>query len=198
VLDRFRGEIDQVPPMYSALKHQGRPLYELAREGHSVERASRRVTIYTVRLLSRQADSLEIEVACSKGTYIRTLAEDIGEALGCGAHLTALRRLKTGPFEASGGRFEMVTLEALAAGESQEAREAQLLPSDVLVAHLPAFYVEDKVAQRLLHGQQAPAPTPELPVDSAARLYRDRDFLGLVTITATGDIAPRRLIAAPP
>ncbi len=109
-LASFRGEIKQVPPMYSALKHQGRPLYELARQGKTIERAPRPVTVYDMRLLGRDASGFELEVACSKGTYIRTLAEDIGHALGCGAHITALRRLRTGTFDDSG----MVSLETLA------------------------------------------------------------------------------------
>lgn len=191
VLTRFRGEIEQVPPMYSALKHEGRPLYELARQGKTIERAVRRVTVYDTRLLSREGPSFELEVACSKGTYIRTLAEDIGRALTCGAHITALRRLKTGPFDAR----DMHTLEALEALPDQTAREAQLLPMDVLVEHLPAIDVEASEARRLLHGQPASGDTRGLPLQSLARLYRDTAFLGLVTVKATGQIAPRRLLS---
>lgn len=98
VLSRFRGEIDQVPPMYSALKHNGKKLYELAREGKQVERAARRVSVYDARLLAFEDTAFELEVSCSKGTYIRTLAEDIGQALGCGAHISQLRSSKRGPF----------------------------------------------------------------------------------------------------
>ena len=123
VLTRFRGEIDQVPPMYSALKHQGKKLYELAREGKQVERAARRVSVYDARLLSFEGTAFELEVSCSKGTYIRTLAEDIGHALGCGAHISQLRRLKTGPFDGDA----MWTLEALEALASQADREAELM-----------------------------------------------------------------------
>ncbi|GGX85356.1 tRNA pseudouridine synthase B [Litchfieldella qijiaojingensis] len=190
VLVRFRGEIEQVPPMYSALKHQGRPLYELARQGKTIERAVRRVKVYDTRLLSHDDASFEFEVSCSKGTYIRTLAEDIGRELGCGAHITALRRLKTGPFEADG----MHTLETLEALPNQAAREALLLPMDVLVAHLPVITVEDKQACRLLHGQPVCAETNGLTPDSLARLYRDEAFLGLATVKAVGEIAPRRLL----
>ncbi|MBD3895494.1 tRNA pseudouridine(55) synthase TruB [Halomonas sp. ML-15] len=190
VLARFRGEIEQVPPMYSALKHQGRKLYELAREGKTVERAARRVTVYDARLLAHDAEGFELEVRVSKGTYIRTLAEDIGRALGCGAHITALRRLKTGPFSGE-AMLDLATLEAL---EDQAAREAQLMPVDVLVAHLPALGVDAEQAGRLLHGQPILAERIELSVGSLARLYRDETFLGLGTVKTTGEIAPRRLL----
>ncbi len=98
LLKRFEGTQDQIPPMYSALKYQGRPLYELARQGIEIERKARRITIYEITLIACGVDSMDIEVHCSKGTYIRTLCEDIGTALECGAHLTALRRLSSGPF----------------------------------------------------------------------------------------------------
>ncbi|MDN6181007.1 MAG: tRNA pseudouridine(55) synthase TruB [Halomonas subglaciescola] len=159
---RFHGEIDQVPPMYSALKHQGRKLYELAREGQHVERAARRITVYDARLTAFAQDAFELEVRCSKGTYIRTLAEDIGLALGCGAHISALRRLATGPFDAAG----MWTLEALDGLADQAAREAELMAPDVLVDHLPALALDEDAYQRLIHGQTflldvAPPPHPQ-------------------------------------
>nr|WP_299245293.1 tRNA pseudouridine(55) synthase TruB [uncultured Halomonas sp.] len=191
VLASFCGEIDQVPPMYSALKHQGKPLYELARQGKTIERAPRRVTVYDMRLLSRDAMGFELEVACSKGTYIRTLAEDIGQALGCGAHITALRRLRTGAFDDSG----MVSLEALALMSDQAERELQLLETDVLVKHLPRLSVDDAAARRLLLGQCVQTDTAGLSIGSSARLYRDNLFLGLVTILVAGEVTPRRLVA---
>nr|WP_298376455.1 tRNA pseudouridine(55) synthase TruB [uncultured Halomonas sp.] len=190
-LASFRGEIKQVPPMYSALKHQGRPLYELARQGKTIERAPRPVTVYDMRLLGRDASGFELEVACSKGTYIRTLAEDIGQALGCGAHITALRRLRTGTFDDSG----MVSLETLALMDDQAERELQLLETDVLVKHLPRLSVADDVARRLLLGQCVQTDTAGLSIGSLARLYRDDVFLGLVTILMAGEITPRRLVA---
>nr|WP_298413846.1 tRNA pseudouridine(55) synthase TruB [uncultured Halomonas sp.] len=191
VLASFCGEIDQVPPMYSALKHQGKPLYELARQGKTIERAPRRVTVYDMRLLARDAMGFELEVACSKGTYIRTLAEDIGQALRCGAHITALRRLRTGTFDDSG----MVSLEALALMSDHAERELQLLETDVLVRHLPRLNVDDDVAKRLLLGQRVQTDTAGLSIDSPARLYRDNTFLGLVTILVAGEVTPRRLVA---
>ena len=192
VLDRFRGEIDQVPPMYSALKHQGRPLYELARQGIEIERAVRRVTIYNMALLARHSDGIEIEVAVSKGTYIRSLAEDIGEALGCGAHLTALRRLKTGPFTGD-AMLDFERLEALA---DQQAREGVLLPVDILLDHLPRLDITAEMARMILRGQQAETTTGSLEVDSLARVYQDQQLLGLVRIAAEGVIAPRRLLSS--
>ncbi|WP_227370412.1 tRNA pseudouridine(55) synthase TruB [Halomonas sp. M20] len=191
VLASFCGEIDQVPPMYSALKHQGKPLYELARQGKTIERAPRRVRVYDMRLLARDAMGFELEVACSKGTYIRTLAEDIGQALGCGAHITALRRLRTGAFDDSG----MVSLEALASMSDQAERELQLLEMDVLVKHLPRLSVDGDVAKRLLLGQCVQTDTAGLSIGSTARLYRDNVFLGLVTILVAGEVTPRRLVA---
>ncbi|WP_176493786.1 tRNA pseudouridine(55) synthase TruB [Cobetia sp. 5-25-4-2] len=192
VLVRFRGEIDQVPPMYSALKHQGRPLYELARQGIEIERAVRRVTIYNMALLARHSDGIEIEVAVSKGTYIRSLAEDIGEALGCGAHLTALRRLKTGPFTGD-AMLDFERLEALA---DQQAREGVLLPVDILLDHLPRLDITAEMARKILRGQQAETTTGSLEVDSLARVYQDQQLLGLVRIAAEGIIAPRRLLSS--
>ncbi|WP_284893082.1 tRNA pseudouridine(55) synthase TruB [Cobetia amphilecti] len=192
VLDRFRGEIDQVPPMYSALKHQGRPLYELARQGIEIERAVRRVTIYNMALLARHSDGIEIEVAVSKGTYIRSLAEDIGEALGCGAHLTALRRLKTGPFTGD-AMLDFERLEALA---DQQAREGVLLPVDILLDHLPRLDITAEMARMILRGQQAETTTGSLEVDSLARVYQDQQLLGLVRIATEGVIAPRRLLSS--
>ncbi|MDR5866333.1 tRNA pseudouridine(55) synthase TruB [Halomonas koreensis] len=191
VLERFTGEIEQVPPMHSALKHQGRKLYELAREGKSVERAARRVRVYDARLLSFEGTAFELEVRVSKGTYIRTLAEDIGEALGCGAHISALRRLASGPFRDAEGMRAPEQLEAL---PDQAAREAVLLPVDVLVAHLPALAVDDAAARRLCHGQAARVDVGGLAADAIVRLYRDEAFLGLGTVTGPQEVAPKRLL----
>lgn len=190
VLALFRGEIEQVPPMYSALKHQGRKLYELAREGRTVERAVRRVTVYDARLLACEGDAFELEVRVSKGTYIRTLAEDIGRTLGCGGHISALRRLATGPFSGDG----MLSLETLEGLPGQAEREAVLLPVDVLVAHLPWCEVDVEAARRLTHGQPARVDTGALAAGETARLYRDEAFLGLGTVTGPQEVAPKRLL----
>lgn len=188
VLARFRGDIEQIPPMYSALKHQGRPLYELAREGKQVERAARRVSVYDMRLLSCEAEGFELEVRCSKGTYIRTLAEDIGRALGCGAHITSLRRLRSGPFDADAMRgFE--ALEQM----DGASRQARLLPVDAMLPHVPALEVAAIESRRLLQGQRARVDTGALAPDETARLYHDGAFLGLVSVTTPGEVMPRRL-----
>ncbi|MCG6659543.1 tRNA pseudouridine(55) synthase TruB [Halomonas campisalis] len=191
-LARFRGEIEQVPPMVSALKHQGRKLYELAREGKTVERAARRVTVYDARLLAFAGDAFELEVAVSKGTYVRTLAEDIGLALGTGAHISALRRLKTGPFTGEG----MWTLEALEALPGQAEREATLLPVDVLVAHLPRLEVDAAGARCLTHGQPVRMAAGELAAGETTRLYCDGTFLGLGTVMGPQEVAPKRLLSS--
>ncbi|PWV73026.1 tRNA pseudouridine(55) synthase TruB [Halomonas sp. A11-A] len=191
VLERFHGEIEQVPPMYSALKHQGRKLYELAREGKAIERAARRVTVYDARLLACEGEAFELEVKVSKGTYVRTLAEDIGRALGSGAHISALRRLATGPFTAQG----MLTLEALEALPEQVAREATLLPVDVLVAHLPRLELDVSAAARLTLGQAARVDASGIATGETARLYCDGAFLGLGAVTAPQEVAPKRLLS---
>ncbi|MGY8525223.1 tRNA pseudouridine(55) synthase TruB [Paracidovorax citrulli] len=152
VMKRFTGEIEQVPPMYSALKKDGRPLYEYARAGETVERAARRVTIHALALLTSalpQAPSFTLRVTCSKGTYVRTLAEDIGEALGCGAHLTALRRTAVGDLTLAGA----VTLEQL--GEHDDAaRPGLLAPVDALLQRCPPVMLDADATRRFLQGQR--------------------------------------------
>lgn len=185
----FVGEIDQVPPMYSALKHQGQPLYAHARAGREIERAPRRVSIYDIALTSRHAQGFALDVSVSKGTYIRTLAEDIGERLGCGAHLEGLRRLRTGPFDDS----NMLDFEALEA-MSDEQRLERLLPVDALIDHLPRLDTDDDGARRILHGQPVSLDTSGLDEGSVARLYHDHALLGVVTVSRPGQCSPRRLI----
>ncbi|HIX61216.1 MAG TPA: tRNA pseudouridine(55) synthase TruB [Candidatus Halomonas stercoripullorum] len=191
VLERFRGEIEQTPPMYSALKHQGRKLYELAREGKTVERAVRRVTVYDARLLAVEGTAFELEVRVSKGTYIRTLAEDIGRALGCGAHITALRRLATGPFGAEG----MLTIDRLEALPDQAARETALLPVDVLVAHLPRLALDEAARQRIMQGQPVRLDVNDIAIGELARLYSAETFIGLGVVSGPQEVAPKRLLS---
>ncbi|WP_445000162.1 tRNA pseudouridine(55) synthase TruB [Halomonas mongoliensis] len=196
VLERFHGEIEQIPPMYSALKHQGRKLYELAREGKSIERAARRVTVYDARLLAFEGHAFELEVKVSKGTYVRTLAEDIARALGSGGHISMLRRLATGPFDGDSlGGKGMLSLEALEALPDQAAREAVLLPVDVLVEHLPRLEVDAAAAQRLTHGQSARLDAAGVAVGETPRLYCDGAFLGLGAVTSPQEVAPKRLLS---
>ena len=194
---RFTGSIDQVPPMHSALKHEGRALYEYARAGVEIERASRRVTIHAIDILHWHHQALVLDVQCSKGTYIRTLAEDIGAALGCGAHLSALRRTGSGALDLD----RAITLEALQA-LSEAERDALLLSPDVLVSAWPAVDLPDDEAGRFLTGLRRRVTLADTP---AVRVYRrppeppdspdamPRDFLGTAHITAGELIADRLL-----
>ncbi|WP_126445563.1 tRNA pseudouridine(55) synthase TruB [Sulfuricystis multivorans] len=188
VLQRFTGEIKQVPPMYSALKRDGRPLYELARQGVEVERAARRVTIHTLRLLDWLSDRCEIEVTCSKGTYIRTLAADIGTALGCGAHLAALRRTRVGALDIA----TAVTLDAIE-GLPDDARDRLLLPVDALLIDLPPATLTATEAARLLHGQTVRWLGE---VGQRYRLVAPQGFIGTGVLLADGWLKPQRLIAS--
>jgi tRNA pseudouridine55 synthase len=189
VLPRFTGEIDQVPPMHSALKRDGVPLYELARKGVEVERAPRRVTIGALRLCDwRGDDGFDIEVACSKGTYVRTLAADIGAALGCGAHLVALRRTRVGSLDLAAA----TTLERIEAMPG-EARDGLLLPVDALLAELPVITVGESEAARLLHGQ--PVRWIDCTPSCRSRLYGPDGFLGLGVCAEDGWLKPKRLVA---
>lgn len=188
----FVGEISQVPPMYSALKHQGRALYEYAREGVEIERAARQVTIHALDLVSFDGRDAVIDVGCSKGTYVRTLAEDIGEMLGAGAHLTGLRRTRTAGFSLDDAHAPEA-IEALAPA----ARDALLLPPDVLVGHLPACELGDVDAGRFCHGQAVRIPENHA-IMTRFRVYQqsDRKFLGLAEARAEGCLQPVRLMAA--
>ena len=184
VLAELTGEIEQVPPMHSALKRDGKPLYELARQGIEVERAPRRITIHRLELKSFDGASLEISVACTKGTYIRTLAQDIGAKLGCGAHLTALRRTFSGNLDLA----PAITLEALEA-MSPEERDAHLLPADVLLAPLPAITMSAEDQARYLQG----IPVRATGVPGPHRAYGTR-FLGLAELGEDGWLRPKRIV----
>jgi tRNA pseudouridine55 synthase len=192
VLDRFRGPQEQVPPMFSAVKHEGQRLYKLARQGIEVERKARSIVIHELSLLSWESPSLEIEVHCSKGTYVRTLAEDIGEALGCGAHVTGLRRTAVGPY----GDDTLVTIEQLEAlsGEGFFARlDALLLPMESALAQWPGVRLTGDAAFYLRQGQ--PVLVPKAPTSGWVRLYEgESTFLGMGEILDDGRVAPRRLM----
>ena len=188
VLLRFVGEIDQVPPMHSALKRDGKPLYEYARAGIEVERQARRVTIAEIVLLGFAGTRFDIEVSCSKGTYIRTLAADIGAALGCGAHLAALRRTRIGDLRLDGA-VTLIDLEGLA----PERRDARLAPTDALLADLPRVDLAEADAGRVRHGQGV---RREDAPGRRYRLYAAGDaFVGLGVVSADGWLNPRRLVA---
>ena len=187
VLPRFVGEIEQIPPMHSALKHQGRPLYEYARAGIEIDRPPRKVTIRSLDMIECAPPRVVLEVQCSAGTYIRTLAQDIGAALGCGAHLTALTRLGSGGFKLEQAHT-LAELEALEPAQ----RQALLLPADCLVAHLPAVQLEDAEAEALRQGRSIAHTTAE---SGLMRAYTaSHAFIGLVDAVA-GQLVPRRLIS---
>lgn len=184
---RFVGELEQIPPMHSALKRDGVPLYELARKGIEVDREARQVTIHAIELLAWHGDSFDLRVACSKGTYIRTLAADIGSALGCGAHLAALRRTRVGSLDI-GHAVTIESIEALAA----EARDSLLQPADALLAELPAEHLGEADAARLLRGQ--PIRRDGVP-SGQRRLFGPQGFIGLGECSEDGWLKPKRLIA---
>jgi len=191
-LRRFVGTIQQIPPMYSALKHNGQPLYKLARKGMKVERAPREVTVRELRLLRLDDEEFECELRCSKGTYVRTLATDLGEMLGCGAHVTALRRTVVEPYDAA----RMVTLESLRewAEQGLAVLDTKLLPLDSAVTQWPAVRVGGDAAFYLRQGQ--PVLAPRAPSQGWVRLYQDEQrFFGIGEILDDGRVAPRRLLA---
>lgn len=188
VLPQFMGEITQVPPMYSALKVNGKPLYEYARDGLELERKPRQVTIYELRVLACAENSAEIEVCCSKGTYIRTLGEDIGKALNVGAHLTALRRTATATYQIA----ETVTIEALE-GMSNEQRDALLLPVDTAIQMLPKVELHEDAAYYFKQGNpvwlSGAIPEGNLRIYSTSGM-----FLGIGQQQRDGRIAPKRVV----
>jgi tRNA pseudouridine55 synthase len=196
ILARFRGEIDQIPPMYSALKRDGKPLYEYARAGVTLEREARRVTIHNLELLDYQAPFLSLRVTCSKGTYIRVLGEDIGAALGCGAHLNALRRTRVGALSLD----DAVTLDVFA-GIAESDRAASLSALDALLSSFPVVVLPEELAHRFLHGQRLAlgkegAAIPDC--QGRVRVYRETtgQLLGTGQLKEFGVLAPERLIAA--
>ena len=188
VIETFIGAIMQTPPMYSALKFQGKPLYKYARAGITIARAARPVQIRKIRLLAFNESLVTIEVSCSAGTYIRTLAEDIGAALGCGACLTQLTRLGSGGFELD----DAVTLEQLASEDSAQ-RDARLFVPDRLVAHLPVLTIDAATTRSLLLGQH-PHIDAGLAAAGLLRIYHQGLFVGLAELQADGSIVPHRLM----
>ncbi len=192
VLPRFTGVIAQVPPMYSAVKHKGERLYKLAREGIEVEREPREITIHAMRLGELEGEEFDLYVHCSKGTYVRTLAEDIGEALGCGAHVVALRRSGVGPY-AGHPMVSMAQVEQ-AAAEGNAALDALLLPVDTALSDWPAVHLNADASYYLKMGQ--PVVVPRAPTEGWVRLYEEPDrFIGVGLVLDDGRIAPKRLLA---
>ncbi|MGO2510965.1 tRNA pseudouridine(55) synthase TruB [Marinomonas polaris] len=192
ILDGFRGEIEQIPPMYSALKHEGRPLYEYARQGIVIERKRRRVTISNLTLVSRTEDTLTLDIQCSKGTYIRTIGEDIGEALGCGAHLHSLHRISTAGYLPE----NMMTLEQFEAIAEQgyEALDSHLISMDTAVEHFTRVDLPEADTLDMMFGRTIPSPV-SLEHEAVVRMYDhgSQRFLGLGQIKETS-IRPYRLV----
>jgi tRNA pseudouridine55 synthase len=192
-MTRFIGDIVQVPPMYSALKRDGKPLYEYARAGQTVEREGRQVTILKLEMLACALPDVTFRVTCSKGTYVRTLAEDMGEALGCGAHLVALRRTGVGALTLDNS----VTLDALSDAAESE-RDAWLQPVDALLSTFPSVRLDEDATRRFLHGQRL--KLSELTVDDNAkdaprvRVYAAQGRLLGVAKQGEGVLAPERLV----
>ena len=191
-LARFRGPILQVPPMYSALKRDGKALYEYAREGITLEREARPVTIHGLELIAYDAPMLKIRVTCSKGTYVRVLGEDIGAALGCGAHLNALRRIGVGALTLDG----MITLEEL---QAHAEPRSLLAPVDALLSTFPAVELTPELAKRFLNGQRLALGKEAVAVPSEqgrVRVYHEGKLLGTANLQEWAILAPERLIAA--
>lgn len=211
-LPEFRGEIDQVPSMYSALKHQGQPLYKLAREGVEIEREARQVSIFSLEMTAFRPGEFpeaDVEIHCSKGTYVRTLAEDLGKRLGCGAYVSKLHRSAAGPFDESQA-ISLAELQALGDSGSFPALDALLLPMDAGIRHLEAVELSADSAFYFRQGQ--PVMVPQVYQRSEegdiVRVFENRDqenrgelpdessplFLGVAEVTDDGRVAPKRLV----
>ena len=191
VLSQLTGAVEQTPPMYSAIKHEGQPLYKLARQGIEIAREPRAVTIYHIILQEMTENQLTVEVSCSKGTYMRVLAEDIGKALGCGAFVSQLRRLTVGNYTEEG----MVTFETLEtrAQENLMSLDSLLLPMESALSHWPSIRLNSDMTVYVSHGQAVQVPHP--PTEGLVCLFDHHNrFLGVGQVLDNGLIAPKRLI----
>jgi len=191
-LEKLRGRIEQVPSMYSALKHEGQPLYKLARQGIEVERKARTVTVFSNELVKFDGDELELEIHCSKGTYVRTIAEDLGHALGCGGHVIGLRRLAAGPDVEP----EAISFEQLESCEDNDSLDSLLKPIESSVQDWPKVRMVSDTAHYLMQGQ--PVQVAKAPTEGWVQLLEiaeeDDVFLGVGEVLVDGRIAPRRLV----
>lgn len=197
VLESFLGDTAQVPPMHSAIKRDGIPLYKLAHQGIEVEREPRKITIHNLTLVRFGGDELEIDVRCSKGTYIRTLAEDIGEALGCGAHIAALCRTGVGALDGF-ATYSLETLESIADEQSLAALDELLIPMDAALPDWPEVRLTEDASYYLRKGQAV--FVPKLKNSGLVRLYSpeklgEKRFLGVGTVLDDGRVAPKRLLS---
>ena len=192
-LEQFRGDILQVPTMFSALKHNGKPLYEYARQGITVEREARPITIFELNFIEYNAPYLTLEVHCSKGTYIRTLVDDLGEALGCGAHVTMLRRTAVADYPTE-KMLDWHTLQSLAEQQDLSLLDALLLPMDTAVAKLPTLTLNESQAQGIRFGQRVKFNNPN-SLQGLVRLFsHENRFLGVAVIDENNVIRPQRLV----
>ena len=194
-LDSFRGEFDQLPPMFSAVKQDGQPLYKLARKGIEVDRKPRRVHVYKNRLLEFSGEECALVIECSKGTYVRTIADELGELLGCGAHVVALRRTRAGPFELA----HCVSFESLREASCGDAPGllGLLRPSASMVEEFPPVSLTNASLWHVRHGQ--PVMVPHSPSHGWVRLHEeglgDNGFVGVGEVLEDGRVAPRRMLA---
>ena len=192
-LDAFRGEIEQLPPMHSALKVDGVPLYKMARKGIEIRREKRKVTIYEINLLNIAEDVIELDITCSKGTYIRTIADDLGQALGCGANIIELRRTEAGVFREEDCK-DLEALSDLKVQGGLEFIDEQLIPMDQAIVELPEVNLPSVTASHLKNGQAV--IVRHLPEEGLVRLYEEEQFIGIGCIDDDGKVAPRRLIVS--
>ena len=192
-LTKFEGEIKQLPPMYSALKHRGVPLYKLARKGISIKRKVRAVTIHKIGLMNFDNNIAEIDVTCSKGTYIRTLADDLGQELGCGAHVIELRRLQAGVFSIDQCRGSN-ELEKIKESFGLSGLDKVIVPMERAVEKLPEVVLASETARDIRNGQAV--SFHELPKSGLVRLYEKGNFIGIGIVNVDGEVAPKRLVAA--
>jgi tRNA pseudouridine55 synthase len=190
-LQSFKGETQQIPPMHSALKVDGVPLYKLAREGKTISREARNICVYELELTDFQGDEIELEITCSKGTYIRTIADDLGQDLGCGAHIIALRRLQAGAFTEA----DCVSTDALREVKEKHGMDRldqNLIPMDRAIEDLPEVNLPSIAASQFKNGQSV--LVRHLPEEGLVRLYEEEQFIGIGCIDDDGKVAPKRLI----
>ena len=190
-LTKFKGEVEQVPPMHSAIKMNGVPLYKLARKGIAVEREPRLVTLYQICIVEFVNSELELEISCSKGTYIRTIADDLGQILGCGAHVIELRRTQAGVFTEK----DSISSEELALEKENRGLDKIdqfLIPMDRAIQDLPEVNLPSITASHVKNGQAV--LVRHLPKNGLVRMYEDEQFIGIGSIDDDGKVAPKRLI----
>lgn len=189
VLEKFRGDIEQIPPMYSALKHNGQPLYKLARQGIEIERKARKVTIHELTLIEQTEDTITVEAHCSKGTYIRTLAQNIGESLGFGAHLSMLRRIDVSPFDCS----KLYTIEDIETLAEKNLLKDTLLPIDSALIKLPSIVLSEEEATRIQYGLKI--SRKDIPNSEIIRMYLEcGEFIGIGRYSSDHQLAPKRMM----